>query len=270
MHQSDCRQRGVRLLLPLLTLLIAVPALAAQEPADTTRPSQDLSDSLPDPDSSVITESPSRDSAAAAAIEDTVDVVRRRPSSRAPRGSNPYLREVDEPATRHERGRYYATVAIGAGSEAIASLGPGTPFSPSRTRPTLNAGVGFNVGQQLRIGVDGFGWFNGHSDGTLETVTALLVGGRVYPFPRAGLYLRAAGGVGIYDIGDYDWNCGCTVNGTTEVGLAWSLGGGIEFPISRSLSLGPTAEVVRFNVTGPGGYRERVVNLGLSLMVDTH
>jgi len=273
MHQSDCRRAGVRLLLPLLLTFAFAWSLPAQQPADTIPAAPAAPDSLDDlpQDSSVESMT---DSLAGRADEDfpedTTDVVRLRPSHRAPRGSNPHLREVRVDQRTRQRGRYYLTASLGAGNEAIAAPGPHTPFSPPRTRPTLTAGVGVNVSQQLRLGVDGFGWFNSQSDGQLETVTALLFGGRVYPFQGAGFYLRAAGGLGVYDIGDYDWNCGCTVNGHSEVGLAWSLGGGVDIPVSRSLSLGPTLEVVRFNVTGPGGYRERVVNLGFSVMVDSH
>lgn len=243
MDQSDRLRVGICLLLPLT--LILPRSLPAQEAADTVPEPVAISDSLPN---------------------DTTQFELLRPTWRVPGSGNPYLREVDE----SPGSPYYATLSVGAGSEAIAALGPRTPFSLSRTRPTLSLGVGFNVSQQLRLGVDGFAWFNAWSNGQLETVTALLFGGRAYPIPGVGLYLRAGGGLGMYIIGDYDLNCSCMVGTTRQFGLAWVLGGGFELPVSRSLSIGPMFDMVRFNVTGPDGYRERVLNMGISFTVDGH
>jgi hypothetical protein len=197
--------------------------------------------------------------------EDSLDA--RRPVHRSP-GDNPYLREVpEERDTRSRRGGVYATAGVGFGTEAIAALGAPGPYSPSRTRPTLDFGLGANLGSLLRLGVDGFVWFNVMGDGALETVGALMLAARVYPIPGNGLYLRAAGGIGRYGQDLLD-SCDCSSVLVQHYGPAYALGAGFEVPVGRRLWLGPMVEMVRFDVGGPDGYRERVLNFGVSLTVD--
>lgn len=211
---------------------------------------------------------------------------------------NPYLREVPDssisdssdslevnerpahrdraeptPVTRRSiprRGAYYASFGAGIGSEAIADLGAPAPYYPSRLRPTLNIGFGAGVGQALRVGVEGFAWFNITGDGALETVTAAMLGARLYPIPSGGLYLRAAGGFGRYGQDLLDDYCDCSLAIAEEYGLAWAVGGGYEVPVGNGLWLGPSIEVVRMDVTGPDGYRERIINFGFTLTFDGH
>lgn len=187
------------------------------------------------------------------------------------RGSNPYLREVEqERRGSARRGGYYASFGVGAGSEAIAALETPSPFAPSRTRPTLNIGIGVNVAPALRVGLDAFGWFNIANDGALETVTTAMLTARAYPIPATGLYLRAGAGFGRYGLDLYNDACGCNNYSVHDFGLAYSIGGGFEVPVGGGLNLGPSIEMVRFNVEGPDGYRERVLNLGLTLTFDSH
>lgn len=207
--------------------------------------------------------------------------------------SNPQLREVpedpepdvahdppDEPADdvddrprrrpSLQRGPYYASFGLGVGSEAIAELGAPAPYYPSRLRPTLNIGLGVGVGQALRIGFDGFAWFNITGDGALETVTTAMIGARLYPVPGNGLYVRAAGGFGRYGQDLLDDYCDCSAPIVEELGLAWAIGGGYEVPVGNGLWLGPSIEMIRMDVPGPNGYRERVLNFGLTLTFDGH
>jgi hypothetical protein len=192
---------------------------------------------------------------------DTIET--RRPVRRTP-GGNPYLREVHQ-SRQVRRGPYYASFGLGLGDEAIADLGAPSPYTPSRLRPTITAGIGAGVGQALRLGLDGFVWFN-ITDGALETVTTAMIGARLYPIPSTGLYLRAAGGIGHYGLEPID-DCDCGAL-ESDFGLAYALGGGFEVPVGRGVWFGPSFEVVRMNVTGPAGYRERVVNFGFTLTFD--
>lgn len=210
---------------------------------------------------------------------------------------NPYLREVPdsaetdsteadtppraEPAPRHamlheepsrfpRRGGYYASAGLGVGGEAIADLGAPAPYTPSRIRPTLSIGVGAGLGQSVRLGLEGFAWFNLTGDGALESVTTAMIAARFYPVQASGLYLRAAGGFGRYGVDLQDYYCDCSYPITQDYGLAWSVGGGYELPVGRGLWLGPSVDLVRMDVTGPAGYRERVLNFGLTLTFDGH
>jgi hypothetical protein len=243
------------------SLLALTAACALGLPATGAAQEQNKQDDGAVVDSSLAVDSP--DTAEAGDGGDSVEV--RRPVHRSP-GGNPYLREV-----REERGRrsgIYGTFGVGFGSEAIAALGAPGPYSPSRTRPTLDFGLGANVGSRLRLGVDGFVWFNVTGDGALETVTALMLAARVYPMPTSGLYVRAGGGIGRYGQDLLDDNCGCSGALVDDYGAAYALGAGFEVPVGRRLWLGPMVEMVRFDVGGPDGYRERVLNIGLSLTYD--
>lgn len=197
--------------------------------------------------------------------EDPAPVTSRRP--RAAEG-----REVDRSARRASlrRGGYYASFGVGAGSEAVASLGAPSPYFPSRVRPTVNIGFGAGVGQALRVGFEGFAWFNVTGDGALETVTTAMVGARVYPIPTSGLYLRAAGGFGRYGQDLLDDYCDCSAPIVQDYGLAWAVGGGFEVPAGNGLWIGPSVEMIRMNIDGPDGYRERVLNFGITLTFDGH
>lgn len=185
-----------------------------------------------------------------------------------PHDGTPYLREVDESTRSPRRGPFWASFGVGAGGEAIAALGAPAPYSPSRVRPTLSLAVGGTVGQQLRLGLEGFAWFNLLGDGNLETVTAVTLGGRLYPIASSGLYLRAGAGFGRYGQDLSDDYCGCSSTLVSDYGLAWVVGGGFELPVGRGLWLGPNLEMVRMNVNGSGGYRERILNFGLTITYD--
>ncbi len=205
--------------------------------------------------------------------DDAADDEREDPApmtSRRPRAAEG--RDVDRSARRASlrRGGYYASFGVGAGSEAVASLGAPSPYFPSRVRPTVNIGFGAGVGQALRVGFEGFAWFNVTGDGALETVTTAMVGARVYPIPTSGLYLRAAGGFGRYGQDLLDDYCDCSAPIVQDYGLAWAVGGGFEVPAGNGLWIGPSLEMIRMNIDGPDGYRERVLNFGITLTFDGH
>ena len=157
---------------------------------------------------------------------------------------NPYLRPVSDDPAGTRRGPYYASLGVGLGGEGIASLGAPGPYTSSRIRPTVNLALGATIGQQLRLGFEGFAWFNVTGDGALETVTAAMLGARVYPLSASGLYLRAAGGFGRYGQDVLDDYCNCTTPIASDFGFAWSVGGiagpflaGYIFDASKSYSL---------------------------------
>jgi hypothetical protein len=227
----------------LLALALAAP-LAAQQPSDSAPPA---------------------------------DSTAGRPHRPPPRAGNPYLREVpdDEPLVvatdkMHRRGGLWATIGAGAGTEAVTFPGPNSTYSAGRTKPTVSGAIGGTVGQFMRIGLEGFLWFDPHGNGVVETISALTVGARVYPFSGAGLYLHAAGGVGFYNLEDFYDPCGCYGPMISDVGGAWSFGAGLELPLKRGLWIGPTVEVLHVDMASPVDYRERVIHFGLALTFDGH
>lgn len=240
------------LALSFVAASIAVPAsLRAQDPTDSV-PAV-ASDSTVDQDQSW--EEP-----------DTTDhpqhAVRRRGEG------NPYLREVGKStSSSYRRGKWWVAGSLGAGGEAIAAPAAPGPYNRSRLAPTFSVGIGGTVGQQLRLGLEGFVWFNPQGDNTLETVTAGMITGRVYPIRSSGLFLKSGFGLGRYGQDVMD-DCGCDGVIVADYGFAWLVGAGFEAPVSRGLWIGPTIEMLRMNVTGPDGYRERVINVGISIAFD--
>jgi hypothetical protein len=226
----------------LLLILLAAPVASAQETSDSTRP----------PDSTP---------------------THRRPPEAGRK--NPYLREVpdEEPQNAaadrlHKRGGMWGSIGAGAGTESVLYPGPTSTYSVSRTRPTLSGAIGGTVGQFMRIGLEGFGWFNLDGNGYVETISSFMVGARVYPLPGTGLYFHAAGGFGFYNVGDYYDPCGCHSSVISDIGGAWSLGAGLEVPLKRGVWIGPTIEVLHVDMMNPVDYRERVIHFGLSLTFD--
>jgi hypothetical protein len=177
---------------------------------------------------------------------------------------NPYLREVKRESRGARRGPLWLTGSLGLGDEAVAAPGGLDPYSAPRTAPTLSIGVGGTVGQSLRIGLEGFVWLRPNDD-VVETVGAGMVTGKVYPFQSVGLFLKSGFGIGRYAVSEIGCDCQALVS---DWGFAWTVGGGLEAPVGRGLWLGPTLEMVRMNVSGPDGYRERVINFGISITYD--
>lgn len=231
-----------------LLTAVAPVSLRAQDPADEPAVQDSLSD---DED----------------CWQDEDTVVSEPRHRRQSDGDNPYLREVREESHSRRRGNLWATGSLGLGGEAIAAPGSVTPWGQSRTAPTLSFGIGGTLSQSFRLGIEGFAWFK-PGNNNLESVTTLMVTGRLYPLAKSGLYLKSGVGFGRYGVDEFD-DCGCgNYSLVSDYGLAWSVGAGFEAPVSHGLSIGPVVEITRMNVSGPDGYRERVVNFGISLTFD--
>jgi hypothetical protein len=256
--EDDQMTRNLQVLCTALMLVGgSAGALAAQEAADSA-----AIDSLPV--DSLSFDSSGDDTLVDDSLPD--DSLVSHPVRRQGAG-NPYLREVPAADQTRRRGPWYLSAGLGAGSERLADLGAPGPYSSALVRPTLNVTIGGSLGQHFRLGLEGFAWFNPQHDGVLESVATLMLGARLYPLASTGLYLHAAGGLGRYAL-EQSGDCGCSDVILQDFGAAWSVGGGYELPVGRGLWFGPTVEVVRMDVTGPGGYRERILNVGFSLTYD--
>lgn len=241
------------LVVSLVGVALAVPLLLrAQEPTDSM-PAVEAPDSTveqdQDGDAPESTDRPER-------------------ATRRGRDGNPYLREVrKDRSPGYRRGPVWVGGTLGAGGEAIAAPEAPSLYNRSRLAPTFSFGFGGTVGQQLRIGLEGFVWFNPRGDNTLETVSAGMITGRVYPIRTSGLFIKSGFGLGRYGQ-DVMNDCGCDGAIVADYGFAWLVGAGLEAPVSRGLWIGPTVELLRMNVSGPDGYRERVINVGISITFD--
>lgn len=189
---------------------------------------------------------------------------------------NPWLREVDEGEESRRSSPFYASFGLGAASVGVATNTAPLLYTPGRTVPALSLAVGGMVAPPLGLELDLFGWFNFTGDGTVESVTTFMLGGRLRPIPGSGLYLRAGAGFGAYllEWEDNWWQgwlgdeCGCDAPLNADIGLAWSVGAGYEARVGQGFRIGPSVELIRMNVAGPDGYRQRIVNIGLTLTFD--
>lgn len=242
--------------------LTALWLVAATFTVPATLRAQDPTDSLPTVESPDSAWDQDRDWDQPDSTEPRERVTRRRGEA------NPYLREVgsDKPSPMR-RGPIWVNGSLGVGGEAIAGLEAPSPYDRARIAPTLSFGLGATVGQQLRVGFEGFVWFHPQSNSTVETVAAGMVTGKVYPIRSSGLFLKSGFGFGRYGQDEIN-DCGCSAVITEDFGFAWLVGAGFEAPVGRGLWVGPTVEMLRMNVTGADGYRERVINVGISLTFD--
>jgi hypothetical protein len=109
-----------------------------------------------------------------------------------------------------------------------------------------------------------FAWLNQEGD-MMESVSTYMVVGQWYPSRREGLYLK--GGVGLGRYGQ-DFN----YSSFSDLGFAGNLGLGYEFRVGRKVSLGPIFDVYQATFHGRSypSYRERVLNLGVSVLISEH
>ncbi len=169
------------------------------------------------------------------------------------------LVEVQE-STRHG---LWLGLGLGAGGESY-DLRPSIGYSEVLYRPTVSFRIGGTVSQHLRLGGEVLSWINDVGP-AVETLTSALFVAQVYPWAGTGLYLKGGLGIGRnavefddgYDEGD--------------TGLAALVGTGYELRLGRRFFLNPTIDLVGHRYRNPlvGDYQERLVNFGLSLLLQT-
>ncbi len=165
----------------------------------------------------------------------------------------------------HEGGRggFWFGLGLGAGGESY-DLGPGTGYSSVLYRPTISARLGGTVSQHLRLGGEVLSWINENGPATESLSSALFVA-QFYPAASTGFYLKGGLGIGRNAV---DFEDGY---GTGDTGFAGLLGAGYELRIGRRLYLNPVLDFVghRYSDRFGGSYRERLVNFGLGIMLQT-
>ena len=175
------------------------------------------------------------------------------------------LVEVPEPSPVREIGRsgFWLGLGLGAGGESF-DLQPSVGYSDLLYKPTVSFRLGGTVSQHLRLGAEVLSWIN-EVGPAVESLSSGLFIAQYYPWSGAGLYLK--GGVGIgrnavnFEDGYSEW----------DTGFAALIGAGYELRLGRRLFLNPSIDLVghRYDNSFIGDYRERLVNFGLGIVLQT-
>lgn len=157
---------------------------------------------------------------------------------------------------------FWFGVGLGAGGESNDVVTGG--FSDLFYQPTFSLIAGGTIGQNLRLGGEIISWINEEADAVESLSSAMLVA-RFFPLKAAGLYLKGGFGIGRNAV---DFDDGFNVGDT---GLAGLVGAGYELRLSRHVYLNPTVDLVGHSYDGRAGgnYRERLINFGLGVLVQT-
>jgi len=162
----------------------------------------------------------------------------------------------------HRRGLWLG-LGLGAGGESY-DLRPSVGYSQVLYRPTVAFRIGGTVSQHLRLGGEVLSWINENGP-ALESLTSALFIAQVYPWAGTGLYLKGGVGIGRNAV-DFDdgYNEG-------DTGFAALVGAGHELRLGRRFFLNPAIDLVghRYSNGLVGDYRERLVNFGLGLVLQT-
>ncbi len=170
----------------------------------------------------------------------------------------PGIYEKEREKDKSGRGGFWLALGAGAGQERLNLNGDDLGYSDPLYKPTLSLRMGGTPSQMFRMGVEAFAWFNEVDDAT-ETLSSLMLVGQLYPAPNVGFHLRGGGGVARSAV-NYDF-----FDDTGDTGLAATIGAGWELTLSRNVYLVPSVDLYQHWYDGQGGYRERLINFGLSV-----
>jgi hypothetical protein len=172
----------------------------------------------------------------------------------------PGLVEVRGGGNRHG---FWVGLGLGAGGESF-DLRDGAGYSNAFYKPTISLQAGGTLGQNWRLGGEVLSWIHERAH-AVESLSSILFVAQFYPIRAAGLYLKGGLGVGSNAV---DFNDGFNVGDTGFAGL---VGAGYELRLGRRFYLNPVVDLVghRYDARAGGSYRERLVNFGLGIMVQT-
>ncbi len=171
------------------------------------------------------------------------------------------LRPVTDDAHRYPQG--WASFAFGGGSESYRYNGSDQFYSTAVTAPVFSGSIGSRLSPLVDVGVEGYGWVNGEQNGTV-TLGGFQAIARLHPLGR---WMYVKGGAGLATTNYWDpYYCGCS-GGPTYFGFAYSVGGGLELPMGRSVALVPQVDMFFQKYSGRTfpSYTERILHVGLGL-----
>jgi hypothetical protein len=171
----------------------------------------------------------------------------------------PGLVEVKEGSRRG----FWFGLGLGAGGESNDFIA-GTGYSDPFYQPTITLRAGGTVGPHLRLGGEILSWINEEAD-AVESLSSALIVAQFFPIKAAGLYLKGGLGIGRNAV---EFDDGFNVGDT---GIAGLVGAGYELRLGRHIYLNPAVDLVGHTYDGRAGgsYRERLVNFGLGIVVQT-
>jgi hypothetical protein len=158
---------------------------------------------------------------------------------------------------------FWLGLGLGAGGESFDRR-DGLGYSTELYRPTVSLRLGGTVSQHLRLGAEVLTWINERGP-AVESLSSALFVAQFYPVSSLGLYLKGGLGIGRNAV---DFDDGFDVGDTGFAGL---VGAGYELRLGRRFYLNPTVDLVGHRYTDGfiGDYRERLVNFGLGILVQT-
>ena len=171
----------------------------------------------------------------------------------------PGLVEVREGGRRG----FWLGLGLGAGGESY-DLRDGAGYSRVLYQPTISLRLGGTVSQNLRLGAEILSWIN-ESGPAVESLSSALFVAQFYPVSALGLYLKGGLGIGRNAV---DFDHGVDIGDTGFAGL---VGAGYELRLGRRFYLNPVVDLVGHSYDDELGnrYRERLVNFGLGILVQT-
>lgn len=171
----------------------------------------------------------------------------------------PGLVEVREGSRRG----FWAGLGLGAGGESFDPR-TGAGYSSVLYKPTVSLRLGGTLNPHLRLGGEILSWIN-ERHRAVESLTSALFIAQFYPATSMGLYLKGGLGIGRNAV-DFDNGFG-----ESDTGFAGLLGAGYELHLGRRLYLNPAIDLVgqTYSHRLDAGYRERLVNFGLGILLQT-
>jgi len=158
---------------------------------------------------------------------------------------------------------FWLGVGVGAGGESFGvQSGPG--YSNVLYRPTISVRLGGTVSQHLRLGGEVLSWINENGP-AVESLSSALFVAQVYPIASTGFYLKGGVGIGRNAVQFEDGF------DTGDTGFAGLVGAGYELRLGRRIYLNPVIDFVGHSYSDrfDGSYKERLVNFGLGILLQT-
>lgn len=168
---------------------------------------------------------------------------------------------VEVTGPRSIRHGLWLGLGAGVGSESYRFEDQNS-YTEGLEKPVIALRIGGTPNPHVRVGGEMMAWIDDQGNAT-ESLTSFLLTTQLYPSRTAGLFVK--GGLGFGRVG-LDFDDGFS---SSDVGFAWTVGAGWEIPLSRSIFLTPTVDVVlhQYDRRFEPDFRERLVHAGFAITI---